>query len=473
MKHKLLTYPFVVTLALLIAVFGMSLPAESSPTVRQTVADITSQGAEPLRDGIIRGRVIPADGRVLDVTRTDADGWYSFAPPSSGAYQLRVLDQDKQELALAAGGQIVVRQADLQVEHTLSLARSATGDLMRQNERERAIKSLPAASEDASGSEGYVTGQVTAAGTGEALSSVPVGVMNFHHANQVTTDGPSLCYAIEGWTDSEFDVELEHVDVTEVYVETVGEQLTARFHLRNLPETLVFNRVGVPEDALEYGWGVDIDVDNNSTTGNSAGFDYELSHTVYVFNPDSPVTAPIGNRGQVNIWESETGLNIEDAQMNVNIPEKTITLFGRIPGLTETSRITFWTYDYAPNRDNQQRDKPDNASGCGGRIAPSLAPIVNPVTNSGSPAVALMWDRIHGAGSYEVQISTDNTFPNRATTNETFTTREPTLTVVKDIGAYFFRVRGCNSGGCSPYSDMASFTVTTSPKRIFLPSVIR
>jgi 5-hydroxyisourate hydrolase-like protein (transthyretin family) len=216
MKRKWLLYPMVVMGALLIALLGMTPHANSSPMADvaeagQPMADVAEagqsqagqggqpqggqpQGGQPqgfaptgTDDVMLRGRVLPAqgklfvellsmDGRVLDVTRTDENGWYSFAPLPSGAYQLRVLDQDKQELLLAAGGQIAIRPDDREVEQTLSLALSATGDVMRQHERERAQDAaLPAASEDASGgSEGYVNGQVTAAGTGEPLANVRV-----------------------------------------------------------------------------------------------------------------------------------------------------------------------------------------------------------------------------------------------------------------------------------------------------------
>lgn len=220
MKHKWLLYPMVVMGALLIALLGMTPHANSSP-----MADVAEAGhsaspevaptlnVDEQANVMLRGRVVPAqaklivellsisaDGRVLDVTRTDENGWYSFAPLPSGAYQLRVLDQDKQELVLAAGGQIAVRPHDphdREVEHTLSLAQSATGDVMRQNERERAEgATLASASEDArGGSEGYVTGKVTASGTGEALGFLQVRAFYDYQDNP---DYP----AQTGYTDS-------------------------------------------------------------------------------------------------------------------------------------------------------------------------------------------------------------------------------------------------------------------------------
>lgn len=46
-----------------------------------------------------------------------------------------------------------------------------------------------------------------------------------------------------------------------------GELLTAEFTLRDLPETLLFNRAGICENCQEYGWELLIDVDGEEDTG--------------------------------------------------------------------------------------------------------------------------------------------------------------------------------------------------------------
>ena len=75
-----------------------------------------------------------------------------------------------------------------------------------------------------------------------------------------------------------------HIDIRGVTTALDGETLTVTFQLRDLPETLTFNRTGVPKHALEYNWEVLIDVDNDPETG-SAGFDYMLSAGYFAASP--------------------------------------------------------------------------------------------------------------------------------------------------------------------------------------------
>ena len=60
-----------------------------------------------------------------------------------------------------------------------------------------------------------------------------------------------------------------HIDIRGVATALDGETLTVTFQLRDLPETLTFNRTGVPKHALEYNWEVSIDVDNDPETGSA------------------------------------------------------------------------------------------------------------------------------------------------------------------------------------------------------------
>ena len=73
-----------------------------------------------------------------------------------------------------------------------------------------------------------------------------------------------------------------------------GETLTVVFHLRDVPETLTFNRSGMSENYLEYAWVVVIDVDNDRETG-SGGFEYQMlaSHSVPPSEEGSNAKAPI------------------------------------------------------------------------------------------------------------------------------------------------------------------------------------
>ena len=75
-----------------------------------------------------------------------------------------------------------------------------------------------------------------------------------------------------------------HIDIRGVTTALDGETLTVTLLLRDVPETLTFDRTGVPEHALEYSWEVSIDVDNDPETG-AGGFDSMLSADYFVSSP--------------------------------------------------------------------------------------------------------------------------------------------------------------------------------------------
>ena len=146
-----------------------------------------------------------------------------------------------------------------------------------------------------------------------------------------------------------------HMDVTEISSSLSGETLTVVFHLRDVPETLTFERTGVPKYDLEYSWEVSIDVDGNQNTG-VAGFEYILS-SVYVAAYGSSgsdrSTAITTANLQTNTWHlKSTGEAfpefdfLEWARIEVSAEEDTITLSGEIPGITADSQLAFIVYDY-------------------------------------------------------------------------------------------------------------------------------
>ena len=150
------------------------------------------------------------------------------------------------------------------------------------------------------------------------------------------------------------DVSISHIDITNVSSSIEGEVLTAVICLKDIPEQLTFNRPGVPEDALEYGWIIQIDVDNNLATGRFLGIDYELA--ALAFNPPSYVdkvenhVQPIENGVQVDTWviADENATRFEDASIIVDAQSNTITLSGTIPGISLNSKIYVKTYDANP-----------------------------------------------------------------------------------------------------------------------------
>lgn len=149
-----------------------------------------------------------------------------------------------------------------------------------------------------------------------------------------------------------------HIDIRGVTTTLDGEILTVTFQLRDLPETLIFDRTGVPEHALEYSWEVSIDVDNDPHTG-SGGFDYMLSAAYFVprFAQDGNTVAEITRPGFVKagLW----GLNRKgyrvpaeaDIAIEVSAGDNTLTLSGEIPGISPRSRLVFETYDSLHGRE--------------------------------------------------------------------------------------------------------------------------
>ena len=151
--------------------------------------------------------------------------------------------------------------------------------------------------------------------------------------------------------DAAGDVPAAHVDIIEINSSLSEELLTVVFRLRDIPETLTFDRTGVPENALEYNWEVSIDVDNDRTTG-SYGFDYALSAMHFVFPRAGGIntTAPIETPGVLltHTWELDQhdAMSIEEARLEVSVEDNTITLSGKVPGITADSRLAFGAIDY-------------------------------------------------------------------------------------------------------------------------------
>ena len=152
-------------------------------------------------------------------------------------------------------------------------------------------------------------------------------------------------------TDAVSDVPAAHIDITEVETSLSGERLTVVFHLRDLPETLRFNRTEYGKGTKEYEWEVAIDVDNDRSTG-PGGFDTLLTayHIAFLSHEgtDADTIAPIGEMLEAAVWETHSGgstSTLADADLVVSAEEETITISGYIPGITSESRLTFSAYD--------------------------------------------------------------------------------------------------------------------------------
>ena len=182
-------------------------------------------------------------------------------------------------------------------------------------------------------------------------------------ASQCTDGEPSVAPG-QTATDDVSDVSAAYMDITEISSSLSGEMLTVVFHLRDLPETLTFNRTGISENYMEYGWEVSIDVDNDRSTGDD-GSEYLLAASHFVSQSDkgSNTEAPIENKVKAEILQvqSEGFMIWSDAILEVSPEEDTITLSGHIPGITAESQLAFSTYDYFDGSDGVEcQEAPSN-----------------------------------------------------------------------------------------------------------------
>jgi len=176
-----------------------------------------------------------------------------------------------------------------------------------------------------------------------------------------------------------------HIDIRGVMTAVEGETLSVTLQLRDVPETLTFNRSGVPEDALEYSWEVLIDVDNDPATG-SGGFDYMLSAGYFVpriahgINAVAEITHP--SFVKASLWgldrERYRVLAEADIEFKVSVDENTITLSGEIPGITAESRLKFRAYDFFGGSVEMSGHAPSTTGQSADSAPESLAPISVP-----------------------------------------------------------------------------------------------
>ena len=126
--------------------------------------------------------------------------------------------------------------------------------------------------------------------------------------------------------------------------------LVVTFQLRDLPETLDFNRPGVGEGEIEYKWEVLVDLDDDPNTGFRGGFDYLLSASYIASPPEdgAAISAPIEKRVRASTVRLDHGggTAVLDAKLEFSADEgDTVTIRGGIPRLTPEARLAFETYD--------------------------------------------------------------------------------------------------------------------------------
>ena len=165
--------------------------------------------------------------------------------------------------------------------------------------------------------------------------------------------------------DESVDADNGHIDITGIDSSLSGESLTVVFHLRDLPETLTFNRTDAQNGMMEYRWQVQIDVDNDRNTGGfGGGYEYLLSafHIVFLSESRENTITSIQDGLKANVWkvDAKSISAITKASHKASAEADTITLIGTIPGITAESRLVFVTTDALRGDDQLECHLPMN-----------------------------------------------------------------------------------------------------------------
>ena len=151
-----------------------------------------------------------------------------------------------------------------------------------------------------------------------------------------------------------------YVDIVRVESNLNDETLTATFHLRDVPENMMFNREGIWVTAFEYLYAVNVNVGGERVLSTHRS-DYTLA-TYYtaVGGSGKPESTALEDKTRTVLWKNE----VNDAELTIYFEEtpiqpelivshqdNTLTLVGEIPGITETSTVMFSVVDYLSGQD--------------------------------------------------------------------------------------------------------------------------
>ncbi len=149
-----------------------------------------------------------------------------------------------------------------------------------------------------------------------------------------------------------------HIDIIQTRSNRVGETVHATFHLREIPETVTFNRDGVENTVLEYMWTVSIDVDGDYVAIPENSYDFlMMAFTVSSVaseagrNQDRPLENVIqtvlfelvpGESADQFSWQEVEG---STPRVTVSREDHTIRLSSEIPGVSQDSMLHFQSFD--------------------------------------------------------------------------------------------------------------------------------
>ena len=153
-----------------------------------------------------------------------------------------------------------------------------------------------------------------------------------------------------------------YIDIVGVDSSLDGETLTAVFYLRGIPEEIAVNREGVENMHLEYMWTVSIDLDGDAKdTFGQTDYTLDASYGARRVSADAPATVrPFRTALRVGVYKQKHYPEKNEthwlempagAHLDVSHEENTLTLIGRVPGITAESTIAFSTFDILLGQD--------------------------------------------------------------------------------------------------------------------------
>ena len=153
-----------------------------------------------------------------------------------------------------------------------------------------------------------------------------------------------------------------YLDIVGVDSSLDGETLTAVFRLRGIPEEMAFNREGVEDMNLEYMWTVEINIAGDTNfTSDQTNYTFATFYAARRESVDTMATVrPFKDEVKIMVWKhkhipekNETHL-LEvpvNPRLIVSHEDNTLTLIGRIKGITNESTISFSTFDILLGQD--------------------------------------------------------------------------------------------------------------------------
>ncbi len=134
----------------------------------------------------------------------------------------------------------------------------------------------------------------------------------------------------------------------------VGDSVTVILSLLGIAEALTFNQSQVPQNFLEYEWGIYFDADSNAATGDTVGFDVSIALTHFKSDDSTFWTTMLdGTQWNTWIWKGHVGTLAHAIKVNVDYIANTIVMVGskswpELANVDESDRFYCRTLYWAP-----------------------------------------------------------------------------------------------------------------------------